>query len=250
VDVRGSDEEVVQFEDGGVFTIVVEKGEVVYNLESTALQLVGTPTSWRILPAPASPKLADQQGGLIVEAVLHHPKLNMHVIWSAEMRDGSNYVRQTVAVQGGGGFNSANVHPGNGGADRNRKGADGRKRSSRAVDLDDELERVRLSSSNSIRIAEISLLGGQLKQFASLPPNWSVRDETESNSGSRDLNGGVAAIGENLFVAAEHPLAKNSLGRGSERGRWAVRCTHSVYGARFSAEIYTRGCHWIPRMFA
>jgi hypothetical protein len=23
-----------------------------------------------------------------------------------------------------------------------------------------------------------------------------------------------------------------------------------VYGARFSAEIYTRGCHWIPRMFA
>jgi hypothetical protein len=22
------------------------------------------------------------------------------------------------------------------------------------------------------------------------------------------------------------------------------------YGARFSAEIYTRGCHWIPRMFA
>jgi hypothetical protein len=23
-----------------------------------------------------------------------------------------------------------------------------------------------------------------------------------------------------------------------------------VHGARFSAEIYTRGCHWIPRMFA
>jgi chromosome segregation ATPase len=23
-----------------------------------------------------------------------------------------------------------------------------------------------------------------------------------------------------------------------------------VYGARFPAEIYTRGCHWIPRMFA
>jgi hypothetical protein len=22
------------------------------------------------------------------------------------------------------------------------------------------------------------------------------------------------------------------------------------HGARFSAEIYTRGCHWIPRMFA
>jgi hypothetical protein len=22
------------------------------------------------------------------------------------------------------------------------------------------------------------------------------------------------------------------------------------YGARFPAEIYTRGCHWIPRMFA
>jgi hypothetical protein len=24
----------------------------------------------------------------------------------------------------------------------------------------------------------------------------------------------------------------------------------SLHGARFSAEIYTRGCHWIPRMFA
>jgi hypothetical protein len=23
-----------------------------------------------------------------------------------------------------------------------------------------------------------------------------------------------------------------------------------MHGARFSAEIYTRGCHWIPRMFA
>jgi hypothetical protein len=22
------------------------------------------------------------------------------------------------------------------------------------------------------------------------------------------------------------------------------------YGVRFSTEIYTRGCHWIPRMFA
>jgi hypothetical protein len=22
------------------------------------------------------------------------------------------------------------------------------------------------------------------------------------------------------------------------------------YGARFSTEIYTRGCHWIPRLFA
>jgi ankyrin repeat protein len=23
-----------------------------------------------------------------------------------------------------------------------------------------------------------------------------------------------------------------------------------AYGARFQTEIYTRGCHWIPRMFA
>jgi hypothetical protein len=23
-----------------------------------------------------------------------------------------------------------------------------------------------------------------------------------------------------------------------------------LYGARFPTEIYTRGCHWIPRMFA
>jgi hypothetical protein len=24
----------------------------------------------------------------------------------------------------------------------------------------------------------------------------------------------------------------------------------NLYGARFPTEIYTRGCHWIPRMFA
>jgi hypothetical protein len=28
--------------------------------------------------------------------------------------------------------------------------------------------------------------------------------------------------------------------------KWVRRLMH---GARFSAEIYTRGCHWIPRMF-
>jgi N-methylhydantoinase B/oxoprolinase/acetone carboxylase alpha subunit len=26
--------------------------------------------------------------------------------------------------------------------------------------------------------------------------------------------------------------------------------TERRYGARFSTEIYTRWCHWIPRMFA
>jgi Mg2+ and Co2+ transporter CorA len=26
--------------------------------------------------------------------------------------------------------------------------------------------------------------------------------------------------------------------------------TAFMYGAHFSTEIYTRGCHWIPRMFA
>jgi hypothetical protein len=33
----------------------------------------------------------------------------------------------------------------------------------------------------------------------------------------------------------------------------AIQCrgsTWSMYGARFPTEIYTRGCHWIPRMFA
>jgi hypothetical protein len=31
----------------------------------------------------------------------------------------------------------------------------------------------------------------------------------------------------------------------------AHKQAHTVlHGARFSAEIYTRGCHWIPRMFA
>jgi hypothetical protein len=37
---------------------------------------------------------------------------------------------------------------------------------------------------------------------------------------------------------------------GLASGNVAVRDTAwaSVHGARFSAEIYTRGCHWFPRL--
>jgi sugar phosphate permease len=31
---------------------------------------------------------------------------------------------------------------------------------------------------------------------------------------------------------------------------WGPRFIEDVYGARFPTETYTRGCHWIPRMFA
>jgi hypothetical protein len=33
-------------------------------------------------------------------------------------------------------------------------------------------------------------------------------------------------------------------------GSMAVKEFNKSYGARFSTGIYTRGCHWIPRMFA
>ena len=35
-----------------------------------------------------------------------------------------------------------------------------------------------------------------------------------------------------------------------KRGGVKVGGSEIEHGARFSAEIYTRGCHWIPRMFA
>jgi hypothetical protein len=45
-------------------------------------------------------------------------------------------------------------------------------------------------------------------------------------------------------------IIKNDVERTGELYiRWTGISVY-MYGARFSAEIYTRGCHWIPRMFA
>ena len=41
------------------------------------------------------------------------------------------------------------------------------------------------------------------------------------------MDGGIAALAETIFAAAEHPLATNKLSRG-KGGKWHVRCSHSV----------------------
>jgi hypothetical protein len=42
----------------------------------------------------------------------------------------------------------------------------------------------------------------------------------------------------------------DAAGCGAISNRVVVGEVYILYGARFPAESYTRGCHWIPRMFA
>jgi hypothetical protein len=61
------------------------------------------------------------------------------------------------------------------------------------------------------------------------------------------LQGGSAAMGRGCNP---HPIQREALlAKLGLRGTYAMEREHT-YGARFSAEICTRGCHWIPRMHA
>jgi hypothetical protein len=57
-------------------------------------------------------------------------------------------------------------------------------------------------------------------------------------------------------VAPKQPsfglLPRPQYGGVRTRGVWMQQesCRSVMHGARFPTEIYTRGCHWIPRMFA
>jgi hypothetical protein len=64
---------------------------------------------------------------------------------------------------------------------------------------------------------------------------------TKNNGGGRSVGSGAGA-GRKAPVAA---AATAAIERAAAR-----RTGSAMHGARFPTEIYTRGCHWIPRMFA
>ena len=44
-------------------------------------------------------RVADRLGGQALEASLCHPNTGLRILWRAELRDGSNYIRQTFTIQ-------------------------------------------------------------------------------------------------------------------------------------------------------
>jgi hypothetical protein len=69
----------------------------------------------------------------------------------------------------------------------------------------------------------------------------------------RSLGGLGRIVGADFIATPKGPAMVSAIAAelvtnltiGAVKVRW-----NAAYGARFSTEIYTRGCHWIPRMFA
>jgi len=80
-----------------VFAIQIDDGTRV---AASACQLVGAPTLEVLKPVPASACTAMHLKGWQLSARFQHPATGMTVQWHAELRDGSNYVRQILRVGG------------------------------------------------------------------------------------------------------------------------------------------------------
>lgn len=74
-------------------------GFVPTNLDSADFTLTGTPHIEKIAADPAATKLAGRSGGLRITADMRAAG-GIVVRWSAELRDGSHYLRQTMLVTG------------------------------------------------------------------------------------------------------------------------------------------------------
>ena len=76
------------------------EGFLPVNLKASEFSVKGVP---QLTPLPANPnavKLAERSGGWCVSTLLVHAASGVMVEWSAELRDGSHYARQTVRVTG------------------------------------------------------------------------------------------------------------------------------------------------------
>jgi hypothetical protein len=62
-------------------------------------KLSTTVTAERIEPESNGMRLADRLGGQALAARLYHPRTGLQILWHAELRDGSNYIRQTFTLQ-------------------------------------------------------------------------------------------------------------------------------------------------------
>jgi len=90
-----------------VFNLTTAAGEVIkgaaqasypsFDLPASAFRLVGQPRAVKIEPDATGARLAERLGGVAIEADLTSDR-GPRARWRAELRDGSNYVRQTLEL--------------------------------------------------------------------------------------------------------------------------------------------------------
>lgn len=84
----------------GVQGLTQESGFVPTNLDAADFMIQGAPKLERITPNPKSVKLAERSGGWRLTVALKHAAAGLDAQWSAELRDGSHYVRTTLKLTG------------------------------------------------------------------------------------------------------------------------------------------------------
>ncbi len=79
-------------------TLVLRTGD---SIKLEGLRPNGAPRIERLKPNPRAPRAADRIGGLSVRMALTDPSSGLRVDWRAELRDGSNYVREEAVLKAG-----------------------------------------------------------------------------------------------------------------------------------------------------
>jgi len=81
---------------GEVFVIYLKDGR---EFRASQMSLVFTPTVEDLAVNPTASRLSERIGGKKVVVMLQSPSQNLGVVWTAILRDGSNYLRQEVTVR-------------------------------------------------------------------------------------------------------------------------------------------------------
>jgi len=79
---------------GDVFTVVFADGKI---LRSSAMAMAEKPRLEALTPQPAAARLEDHFPGKRAVVQLRDPSSNLTATWSAELRDGDNFLRQEVS---------------------------------------------------------------------------------------------------------------------------------------------------------
>jgi hypothetical protein len=85
----------LQLKDSGFFVIAFADNNA---LQISSLSIMDKPRINKIAPKPKSARLAERSGGKEAICHLNDPEGSLEVEWHAELRDGSNYVRQKMTI--------------------------------------------------------------------------------------------------------------------------------------------------------
>ena len=87
--------DTVALDHVNLFAVELEDGQLITNLE---FKLSGKPEVQDIIPSDTLPTKALQLPGKTITAMLVSEKANLLVRWAAELREGSNYIRQNIVL--------------------------------------------------------------------------------------------------------------------------------------------------------